>query len=370
MVPPSSQLSSPKHVPVRPIFLGFTSSLTTTILLGAFVFSCSNSNEQPDAGEDLTDSGEKTVDETSTENVTLEVDHLAEHEATETVAQEISDNLMDWVLGDNYGLQIPTGMQACSSLLFSYLPQGDISYVLDFFARISFRPGLYLLPKQQEGFGADLIEKIEWRDPQNTGVSESLGEFVREEKRYQFFQTIDFNGQTMQIAIELNFEPVFGEPERQWIDLDPASLLNHSVLVTGEIDSVPLSFLPCSYDLYDHRINVYTLENGDQLTMELCSICTELCKSSYGGIPRAEIVLNGETRNITDGMRLSLGFGQHTWYGAALVVIDDLLGQVGGLAISFGPFPDFPGKIVNFFDKDLKFLSTTKVVLTEKKEAW
>ncbi len=276
-------------------------------------------------------------------------------------------SLSDVDLGDAYGLLVPTGFQACSQA--GYLWSEDIPDVLRWFARVTFKPGLFRLDKDLASFEADLIEQVEWNREPQIATPTGPGQFTREDERYTYTQDFAFGQDLMRLEMRVSFEPNEGPDPGQVIELNETHFMGYRVSLGALISVTSLYFNACTCDTFTSRVVDYTFEDGDLLSIEVCSICPgDFCKNSTGRIPRADVTFSGESRTLSDQMQLSIVFGQHDWYGTALVYLREPLAGYAGLVLTFGNMLE--GGTVDLFDESLEVIQTKNVTQTEIRPAW
>ena len=275
-------------------------------------------------------------------------------------------SLTDVDLGDAYGLLVPTGFQACSQA--GYLWSEDLPDVLRLFARVTFKPGLFRLDKDLTSFEADLIEQVEWsREPQ-IATPTGPGQFTREDERYTYIQDFVFGQEQVRIEMRVSFGPNGDTDPGQVIELNEAHLVGYRVSLGALVGVTNLYFSACTCDTFTHRVVDYTFDDGDLLSIEVCSFCADYCKNSTGRIPRADVTFSGESRTLSDQMQLAIVFGQHDWYGTALVYLREPLAGYAGLVLTFGNMLE--GGTVDLFDESLQVIQTKNVTQTEIRPAW
>ena len=275
-------------------------------------------------------------------------------------------SLPDVDLGDAYGLLVPTGFQACSQV--GYLSSENMPAVLSTFARLTFKPGLYLLDKDQTSFEADLIEQVEWNREPRIATSTGPGHFIREDERYTYIQDFVFGQEQMRIEMRVSFG-ANGDPDPgQVIELNETHLVGYRVSLEALVGVINLYFSACTCDTFTHRVVDYTFEDGDLLSVEICSFCADYCKNSIGRIPRADVTFSGESRTLSDQMQLAIVYGQHDWYGSLLVYLREPLAGYAGLVLSFGNLLE--GATVDLFDENLQVIQTKTVTNTETRPGW
>jgi hypothetical protein len=272
----------------------------------------------------------------------------------------------DLDFGDDYGLLIPTGFQACSQA--GFISGVDVPAVLSMFARVTFKPGFYRLDKDQTSFEADLIEQVEWNREPQIAIPTGPGIFTRTDDLYTYTQTVAFGPELMQIEMRASFAANGGPDPGQIIELNESSFTNYWVSLAASIDVTSMYLTTCSCDTFDHRVVDYTLDDGDILSVEVCSICPGICKSSIGKIPRAEVTFSSQSRTITDQMQLAIVFGQHDWSGKMIVHLQEPLAGYAGLVLSFGNL--LGGQTVDLYDENLQVIETKTVANTEHRSGW
>jgi len=104
-------------------------------------------------------------------------------------------------LDGNFGVSVPGQAQACSLGLGR-----NLTDQLHLKARIHFRPGLILLPREADDFEADLIEQVELTPGQGNPVADGPGRFTREGVIYSFSQALRAGDRRLSVILRLPFE--------------------------------------------------------------------------------------------------------------------------------------------------------------------
>jgi hypothetical protein len=285
----------------------------------------------------------------------------------------------DTDLGDDFGLIVPPGTQACA---FVMLNPSDLMATREQMARVTFKSGVLRLSRSQDSFTLDLVEKIEWGAAQNEVSPSSPGNVSRtingtEQNgifNYQFTQGVTRGASSYTFSLKVGFQVQDGAPLVQAVTLDEGGLSNREIELLGMGEGGILSLGSCRNDLFQCWVNEYEFSSGDTLKIEPCAFCPPdwMCKSSMGTIKRAEFVSGQLKRELSDYFQSVLTWAHHDWGGSVLIVFDTPVGQTHGLHLSSGGTTarDLSFEEVQYLDSDMKTADTQTVVRYDKDIQW
>jgi hypothetical protein len=264
-------------------------------------------------------------------------------------------------LGDDYGLLVPAGFQACAMPGFIW-PE----YVADTVAglgRITIKPGLYRLYRDRDTFTADLIEQVEWGPEPRTGTPTDPGTFTRQGENYTYVQEVLFGQDLMQVELRVSFE-VWEEPgPGPVIELNETAFTDFRVSLGATLGTTGSYFLACACEKIDNGVYTFTLDDGDTIAVQVCSFCGGMCKNSEGFCNRAEVSFSGQSRTVEDPTQLGIRFGQHDWSANVLVYLREPLAGYSGAVIELGNL--LMGQTAHLFDQTYQIVETKGVTNTE-----
>jgi hypothetical protein len=280
-------------------------------------------------------------------------------------------------LGDDFGLLVASGVQACSH---GTINTSDLSKTMEGKGRITFKPGFYRLFKDKAQFTLDMVKLLELGPQRTKGVPTGAGQVVRtinsSAYTYTFTQLFDVGGTPVELKVPVTYQVQTGTPLDKIQTLDEASLskreINASVAVKGST-AVSIYFGPCSYSLYGCTIHEFELSGNDQLKMEVCSYCptTWICKANYAGLPRARFESGSTVRDLTDHFNLSQSFRHHNWGSDSLIIFDTPVQKIHGIYIGTEVYPNFTQyKQASYLDASFKEIETRQVIKHTSGGSW
>jgi hypothetical protein len=296
-----------------------------TMLMMLFFVACSSSGEPRDAGDGDGD-----------------YDHDYDHDYD---GGDDGGGGADVDLGDDFGLSIPAGTQACSQAVASgsawdidgeYLTKG----------RVTFSAGLFRLPRDQASFELDWIEKVELGPDKTEPTPVGAGVFTRTIEGtaddgiywYEWAQAYDLGGQSYTLVFKTGFTVTGGVAAEQVKTFDDAFISTADMyspmdfMLTAEYqDRRTHAFTTCLHTLYRDVPYDVTVENGDTMHMDQKFRWGDLCKICPAEIVGAEFDRGQDKRVVTDFFRLAHVAGQHNWNQKFIVMFDQPVGTAHGL---------------------------------------
>jgi hypothetical protein len=250
---------------------------------------------------------------------------------------------VDADLGEDFGLLVPDNTTACP------LGMGqELEDQLREKLRISFKPGLLVLPGDADTFEADLIQQIELTPGLGTPVPQGNGEFTRTVTgslqdgtvEYSYAQDFRVGARLFAVAAVFRFEVAGGAAVAPLTTLDPRGMLtllslDHGWLTAGFSDGDPASmFLSCHTDPWRQNRYDFTLSNGDSLVLEEWMVEVPgwmmMCAA---GLTRATWVRGADTRVVDDYWHRAYVPGNHNIIEFFAFRLDPPAGDVHGLKI-------------------------------------
>ncbi|MBN2497061.1 MAG: hypothetical protein JXR96_20885 [Deltaproteobacteria bacterium] len=270
-------------------------------------------------------------------------------------------------LEGGFGILVPEGCQLCSmcgragDALGEYLHKG----------RISLRPGLQRLPREQDSVEVEWIESLELGPSASVAAPVSAGRFERSLQgsaqdgvyRYTFTQGFDLDGAPVAVSFRTDFEVTSGravEPLRV-LDLDTLSV---DAWNAGEarfemravwqdprsqLGEVHQAYSTCRYDLFSPVHVDVAIEGGDRLQLDYrCppSGAVIVILSTVCPCPLVSAVFDagGEQRRVEDHFRLVFSSTNHCNLDqSSLVVLDEPLGAVAAIRVPGGAYDEVGG---------------------------
>jgi hypothetical protein len=272
---------------------------------------------------------------------------------------------------EEFALQVPPSTVVCSV--------GSGMDVLEYHAakrRVTFKEGRVLLPRDQESFEADLVERLELApdgaeaQPDGPGVftrtiqgSASEGSYL-----YEYRRPYLLDSQPYELVLPFRFEVHGGVAESSVKVIDAETLQkDHQVpwMARTTIGMV------CGLELFDIRSRLeLELDNGDKLELFLlmwlgCFEGADGCAGGpgYGEVVRAKFVQGQEEREVTDFFDTSFSSIHHLGGLSFLVVLDQPVGSVHALEVTSYV------ESVNYLDADFQVLSSAEIT-AERREEW
>lgn len=274
--------------------------------------------------------------------------------------------ITDTDLGDDYGLLVPEGFQACA--LAGFVWPENIAETLDQLGRVTFKPGLTRLCRDCTTFEADLIERVEWGAEPRIGTPVDTGTFTRQGENFTYVQEIAFGQDRMQVELRVSFEAGDDPPPGPVIELNEIVFTSYRLSLGASIGTTSMYFIACTCDEIDRGVTTYTIEGGDTVSIQVCSFCGMICKSSQGILRRAEVSFSGQDRAIEEPHQLAIRFGQHDWSANVLVYLRQPLAGYSGVVIELGT--QLEGHTAHLFDQSLQVVETKTVTSTDHRPDW
>ncbi|MBW1808655.1 MAG: hypothetical protein JRJ87_10720 [Deltaproteobacteria bacterium] len=172
----------------------------------------------------------------------------------------------------------------------------------------------------------------------------------------------------MQIELRVSFETWGGPAPGPVIEMNQANFTDYRLSLGASIGEAGMYFIGCTCDTLEQRVVDYTLEDGDTLSIQICSFCGDICKNSQGIIPRAEMNFSGQNRAVEDPTRAGIVFGQHDWSANVLVYLREPLAGYTGVVIELGI--QLQGQTAHLFDQTLQIIETKAINSTEIRQGW
>jgi len=257
------------------------------------------------------------------------------------------DGYGDLDIGDDFGLVIPAGTQACSQAVVSG-STWDIFGEYRTKGRVTFSEGVFRLPREQESFALDWIEKVELGPDRAEPVPQGAGTFTRTIEgtaddgiyRYEYVQTYDLDGQSYTLTFKTAFVVSGGAAQTQVKTFDDAFIstaddyATMDFMLTGEYqDGRVHGFTTCAHTLYRDVPYDITVENGDTLHLDQKYRESGICKICPAEIVGAEFIRGQERREVGDFFRMAYTASQHNWYQKFIVMFDQPVDSVCGLLV-------------------------------------
>jgi hypothetical protein len=340
--------------------------LTTIILLGPVCLlpACGTSSGTGDAGLDADG---------------MDADGLAE-DGLDGGADDIVQP-PDQDLGDDFGIFVPGGCQACSMC-------GGREVFLEYGikARLSFRPGLVRLPRDVSSLEVDLIEKVELGPERGSYPPDGPGIFTRTLEgtsdnglyRYEYHQAWMAGGQPFEVRFETVFEVVDGQATEQTLTLDIDTLsidawnnydgrfrLESSWGDGLEPQNQLQRYSTCDYSRFPLESHAAQVEGGDTLILNN-RFSGDVIIAGAGICPNplqsAVLTRNGQEHRVDDDVRLLSTRGSyHCWSLACLVVFDQPVDIFSGLLVEGTEFGQL-GNQLKYLDANLNVAETHTIL--------
>ena len=250
-------------------------------------------------------------------------------------------------VGDDFGLVIPAGTQACSQAVVSG-SAWDIDGEYRTKGRVTFAEGVFRLPREQASFELDWIETVELGPDRTEPTPQGNGTFTRTIEgtaddgiyRYEYVQAYDLNGQSYTLTFRTAFVVSGGAAEKQVKTFDDAFIstaddyATMDFMLTAEYQDLRThKFTTCLHTLYRDVPYDITVENGDTLHMDQKFRGGDLCKICPAEIVGAEFDRGQDKRVVTDFFRMAHVAGQHNWNQKFIVMFDQPVGTAHGLLV-------------------------------------
>jgi hypothetical protein len=250
-------------------------------------------------------------------------------------------------LGKDFGLLIPQGTRLCS--MFSGT---DVFSNLDSKGRVTFRAGLFRLPRDRTSFAADLVEKVELAPGPVEATPQSEGRFTRTIEgtaqsgyyRYELQQTFSHGQRRYELSLFLRFEVKDGAAARQVVTLDQGALIDDgSVGLSGKPQGQQYGtrYTSCGHELFNKNTVTVTVANGDELVFEIRTLippCNTPGLSCAGGpgmgaLVQTRLVRGATERSVSDFFRQVFTAQHHTFGRSYLARFDKPVGDAHGVAL-------------------------------------
>jgi hypothetical protein len=246
-------------------------------------------------------------------------------------------------LGEDFGLWVPDNSSACP-LGMGHGLEDQLREKM----RISFEPGLLILPRDVETFEADLIRQVELTPGTGTPVPAGTGEFTRtvtgslQDGTVEYLYTQDFrvDARLFTVAAAFRFEVAGGAAVEPLTVLDPQGMLtllslDQGWLTAGFVDGeTTVRFLSCDTRPWRQNRYDFTLSNGDSLVLEEWMVEVPgwmlMCAA---GLTRAIWVRGADTRVVDDYWHQAYVPGNHNIIEFFAFRLDPPAGDVHGIKI-------------------------------------
>ena len=289
----------------------------------------------------------------------------------------------DHNLEDDFGILIADGLSACSQ---NYVRPLDLGEVLRAKARISFRPGLIRLSRDQTSIEVDLVEKLEMGQDAEVALAQDTGKFAHRVEGsdsdgyhfYEFSQTFLAGGKTYRLTFDVYFEVKGGQALEPLLVLDAAMLDNRSdydLLVARGPGLDEKHFTSCGLASGKCQVFEMGMQGGDQLKLETCQYCPMgyICKESLAVIRRALFISGQEQRDLSDHFHLAQSMAHHDWGTSIIIALPNPLGSLCGLHLhasdEFYPDEDSFTEL-QYLDQNFALLEKKPISQFVIKPAW
>ncbi len=289
----------------------------------------------------------------------------------------------DHNLEDDFGILIADGLSACSQ---NYVRPLDLGEALRAKARISFRPGLIRLPRDQTSIEVDLVEKLEMGQDAEVALAQGTGKFVHRAESsdsdgyhfYEFSQSFLAGGETFILTFDVYFEVKDGQALEPLLVLDAAMLDNRSDYDLQVARGPGLDeryFTSCGLASGKCQVFEMDMQGGDQLKLETCRYCPfgYFCKVSLAVIRRALFVSGQEQRDISDHFHLAQSMAHHDWGTSIIIALPNPMGSLYGLHLfsTDGLYPSENSFIeLQYLDQNFALLEKKPISQFVIKPAW
>jgi hypothetical protein len=277
-------------------------------------------------------------------------------------------------VGDDFGLVIPVGTQACSQAVVSG-SAWDIDGEYRTKGRVTFAEGVFRLPREQASFELDWIEKVELGPDRTEPTPQGNGTFTRTIEgtaddgiyRYEYVQAYDLNGQSYTLTFRTAFVVTGGAAEKQVKTFDDAFIstaedfATMDFTLTGEYqDGRVHVYTTCLHTLYRDVPYDVTVENGDTLHMDQKFRAGDMCKICPAELVGAEFARGQERREVDDFFRLAYVAGQHNWFQKFIIMFDQPVGTAHGLLVDETSMTS-GAEQMQYLDADLNVIDTAAI---------
>jgi hypothetical protein len=289
-------------------------------------------------------------------------------------AADGGDGYGDLDIGDDFGLVIAAGTRACSQAVVSG-SAWDIFGEYRTKGRVTFREGVFRLPREEESVTLDWIDKVELGPDRAEPTSQGAGTFTRTIEgtsddgiyRYEYVQVYDFDGQSYTLTFKTAFVVSGGAVEKQVKTFDDAfvstaeDFATMDFALTGEYqDGRVHVFTTCVHSLYRDVPYDVTVENGDTLHMDQKFRTGDMYKICPAEIVGAEFVRGQERREVDDFFRLAYVAGQHNWFQKFIIMFDQPVGTAHGLLVDETSMTS-GAEQMQYLDADLNVIDTVAI---------
>jgi hypothetical protein len=277
--------------------------------------------------------------------------------------------------GDAFRLVVPDGTTLCS-LFQSYLGNTDIWLDHGMKGRVTLIAGTFELPLDEESFGAELIERVEFGPERAELEPLAAGRFDRTLQgtpddgtyRFEYVKSYRAGDRTLEIVYHADFVVQGGTPERTEIVLDDQAVGNEwfdftARLVDAADEAVDMrAYTGCGFPTYTLRPQTtLTMANGDRLTLDQRTIGDSICKLCNTGLVQATYTGDQVQREVTDFFQLAYSAQHHNWYQEFLVIFDQPVGDLHGI-LAAETHLELPRiRSVDYLDADLEVIDTVEV---------
>jgi len=277
-------------------------------------------------------------------------------------------------LGDDFGFLIPAGTQACSQAVVS----GSAWDIFGEYAtkgRVTFKEGVFRLPREQGSFALDWIEKVELGPERTEPTPQEAGTFTRTIEgtaddgvyRYEYVQAYDLGGQSYTLTFKTSFVVSGGAAEKQVKTFDDAFISSAEDFATMDFDLAGEYqdervhvFTTCVHSLYRDVPYDVTVENGDTLHMDQKFRTGDMYKICPAEIVGAEFVRGQERREVDDFFRLAYVAGQHNWFQKFIITFDQPVGDAFGLLVDEDDMNSGASQM-QYLDADLNVIDSAAI---------
>ncbi len=292
-------------------------------------------------------------------------------------------------LGRDFGILVPDGARVCAISGAS-----DIRNAYRNRARITLKPGLIRLSRDDQSIERELIERFEWGPEKTAAVAQGPGRFTRTidgsaqngTYHYEFGQTFKAGDRTATLAFRFSFEVKDGQATQPLLTLDDDTLDSdpwndipwqpRRVLLRAPITdpqypySRELGFITCGTGTLVRTRVAIAIAGNDALALvfrcpEHQAIVINLTTVCPCAMESARLTRAGETRDVTDYFRLAMVSYNHCNLNQdTLVVLDAPLGGVWAVHVPGGPDSQAmgaPPTELYYLDANLQSIDTKAV---------
>ncbi|MBW2701056.1 MAG: hypothetical protein JRF33_09580 [Deltaproteobacteria bacterium] len=330
---------------------------TWVLVIPLFLFACSDSGGSADGSVD------------------------GSPDAADGSEQDAGDtNGGDYGLEGDCGIEVVANLSACST---NGVVINNLGETLRQKARITFRPGLVRLLRNEERIEVDWIEQLEVGADGTLATPSSAGWFQRNiiqgtvddgTVEFEFRQTFSAEGKTFELVFAASFDVVGGQPIHPVLLLNETTLDNPnsawSLALHCDDGSDPRTFSSCGLVSGSCEVFALGIEGGDSLRFESCRHCPDqrICKADPAVIRQALFTSAEGQAEIEDPLQLCQSMAHHNWGTDILIAFDAPIGQTHGLYLhamdEFYPSPNSFTE-VHYLDADLISYQTKTVTSFE-----